>query len=83
MTTCMFALYFVKSQVVLTRFLVSHRIGRTGRAGRTGTAYSYVTVDQGKLASELVRILQDAKQNIPNELWEIASSGRELLFALR
>ncbi|WAR53385.1 hypothetical protein PtB15_2B816 [Puccinia triticina] len=39
-----------------------HRIGRTGRAGRTGTAYSYISADQSKLARELVKILKDANQ---------------------
>ncbi|WAQ82533.1 hypothetical protein PtA15_2A850 [Puccinia triticina] len=44
-----------------------HRIGRTGRAGRTGTAYSYISADQSKLARELVKILKDANQVIPEE----------------
>lgn len=32
----------------------THRIGRTGRAGQTGTAYSLLTRDDGKTASVLV-----------------------------
>ncbi|CAH7684502.1 P-loop containing nucleoside triphosphate hydrolase protein [Phakopsora pachyrhizi] len=52
-----------------------HRIGRTGRAGRTGTAYSYISADQNKLARELVKILQDAKQNVPPALVEMSSFG--------
>ncbi|KAG0145670.1 hypothetical protein CROQUDRAFT_63621 [Cronartium quercuum f. sp. fusiforme G11] len=52
-----------------------HRIGRTGRAGRTGTAYSYISADQSKLARELLKILQDAKQVVPPALVELASYG--------
>ncbi|BGP58221.1 hypothetical protein JCM8202_001702 [Rhodotorula sphaerocarpa] len=52
-----------------------HRIGRTGRAGAKGTAYSYITPDAGRLAKDLVKILQDAKQVVPPQLLEISSFG--------
>jgi len=52
-----------------------HRIGRTGRAGNKGTAYSYFTPNESKLARDLIKILTDAKQNVPPELMEMNSYG--------
>ena len=56
-----------------------HRIGRTGRAGKKGTAVSFfVSEKNGRLARDLVAILNRTSQNIPNELQALASfsSGR-------
>ena len=52
-----------------------HRIGRTGRAGEKGTALSFFTAKNGKVARELVKILSEAKQRVPPELEQFALSG--------
>ncbi|KAL8280179.1 hypothetical protein RQP46_007509 [Phenoliferia psychrophenolica] len=52
-----------------------HRIGRTARAGAKGTAYAFVTPQNGRIAKDLVKILYDAKQPVPRELEELASYG--------
>lgn len=45
-----------------------HRIGRTGRAGATGTAFSFFTHANVKHARELIKILQQAGQAVPPQL---------------
>lgn len=45
-----------------------HRIGRTGRAGATGTAISFFTEDNKSLGSSLIGIMREANQTIPPEL---------------
>lgn len=45
-----------------------HRIGRTGRAGAKGVAHTFFTPGDKKLATELVGILEEAKQVVPDEL---------------
>jgi len=46
-----------------------HRIGRTGRAGRKGTAVSFfVPAKDGRIARELIEILERTNQFVPSEL---------------
>lgn len=45
-----------------------HRIGRTGRAGATGTAISFFTEDNKSLGASLISIMREAKQTIPDDL---------------
>jgi ATP-dependent RNA helicase DDX5/DBP2 len=51
-----------------------HRIGRTGRAGAVGTAYTFFTPSNYKLAHELVAILSEAGQEVPPQLAAIRGS---------
>eukprot|EP00267_Zea_mays_P052371 XP_020405420.1 putative DEAD-box ATP-dependent RNA helicase family protein isoform X2 [Zea mays] len=52
-----------------------HRIGRTGRAGATGSAYTFFGDQDSKYASELVKILEGANQSVPPQLKEMALRG--------
>ncbi|KAK1410097.1 hypothetical protein QVD17_36630 [Tagetes erecta] len=52
-----------------------HRIGRTGRAGATGEAYTFLGDQDAKYASDLVKVLEGASQRVPQELREMASRG--------
>merc|ERR1740115_569142 len=45
-----------------------HRIGRTGRAGATGTAHSFFTSANANMARELTALVSDAGQEVPREL---------------
>lgn len=49
-----------------------HRIGRTGRSNNTGTAYTLFTNDNASQAPGLVAIMKQAKQEIDNDLLQIA-----------
>ncbi|AJR99753.1 Dbp3p [Saccharomyces cerevisiae YJM1419] len=45
-----------------------HRIGRTGRAGQTGTAHTLFTEQEKHLAGGLVNVLNGANQPVPEDL---------------
>ncbi|XP_060814264.1 probable ATP-dependent RNA helicase DDX43 [Bombus pascuorum] len=50
-----------------------HRVGRTGRAGRTGESITYMTRSDWCHAKELINILEEAKQVVPDELYQMAA----------
>ncbi|XP_076924166.1 ATP-dependent RNA helicase-like protein DB10 [Bidens hawaiensis] len=52
-----------------------HRIGRTGRAGATGEAYTFFMEQDAKHASDLVKVLEGANQRVPRELRDMAARG--------
>ena len=47
-----------------------HRIGRTGRAGAKGYAFSLYTSKNMGIASELIQVLKSAGQTVPQKLYE-------------
>ncbi|KAJ6748552.1 ATP-DEPENDENT RNA HELICASE DDX17-RELATED [Salix purpurea] len=52
-----------------------HRIGRTGRAGARGTAFSFFTESNAKFARGLIRILQESGQIVPPALSALSRSS--------
>ncbi|GAB5365857.1 hypothetical protein AAMO2058_001094500 [Amorphochlora amoebiformis] len=52
-----------------------HRIGRTGRAGKKGTAISFVNEENGPVVSDLIKLLKESKQDVPEELSKLESFG--------
>ena len=50
----------------------THRIGRTGRAGEKGTAYTLMTLADKEFAPNLVRNLEHANQIVSPELLSMA-----------
>ncbi|KAH6829212.1 DEAD box RNA helicase family protein [Perilla frutescens var. hirtella] len=52
-----------------------HRIGRTGRAGATGEAYTFFCDQDARHASDLIKILEGANQNVPAEVRDMVSHG--------
>ncbi|KAL5097785.1 hypothetical protein RYX36_002112 [Vicia faba] len=52
-----------------------HRIGRTGRAGATGMAYTFFSEQDWKHAGDLIKVLEGANQHVLPELRQIALRG--------
>jgi len=53
-----------------------HRIGRTARAGASGTAYTFFTQNNSKQAKDLVEVLREANQTVNPKLQMYADSFR-------
>lgn len=52
-----------------------HRIGRTGRAGNTGIATSFVNYQHANIARDLLELLSESQQEVPPWLESLAARG--------
>merc|ERR1712066_1176445 len=52
-----------------------HRVGRTGRAGATGSSYTFFTADKARMAKDLIAVLREASQPVPEELERLATDS--------
>jgi len=52
-----------------------HRVGRTGRAGATGSSYTFFTQNKSKHAQDLIKVLREARQPVPEELENMAKNS--------
>lgn len=50
-----------------------HRIGRTGRSDQTGTSYAFFTENNARQAQDLVKVMQEANQEIDPKLLDMAN----------
>jgi len=48
-----------------------HRIGRTARASKRGTSYTFFTVGNARQAKDLIEVLKEAKQQINPKLMQL------------
>lgn len=56
-----------------------HRVGRTGRAGNKGTAYTFITPEQGRYAVDIEKALLSSNVEIPDDLRNLCISFMEKL----
>eukprot|EP00112_Aurelia_sp_Birch-Aquarium-sp1_P002901 Seg1321.8 transcript_id=Seg1321.8/GoldUCD/mRNA.D3Y31 product="putative ATP-dependent RNA helicase DDX46" protein_id=Seg1321.8/GoldUCD/D3Y31 len=53
-----------------------HRVGRTGRAGNKGHAFTLITPDEGKFAQDIIKAMEASKVTPPDELKELLQEFR-------
>ncbi|KAJ3278063.1 RNA-dependent ATPase [Borealophlyctis nickersoniae] len=54
-----------------------HRIGRTGRAGKTGISHTFFTVEEKGKSGELINVLKQAGQDVPAELFKFGTTVKK------
>ncbi|KAJ5348487.1 hypothetical protein MYU51_016863 [Penicillium brevicompactum] len=54
-----------------------HRAGRTGRAGNTGTAVTFLTEEQDRYAVDIAKALRQSGQEIPEPVQKLVDSFQE------
>ncbi|KAI5082198.1 hypothetical protein GOP47_0002365 [Adiantum capillus-veneris] len=69
--------YVINYSFPLTTEDYVHRIGRTGRAGKSGIAHTFFTQADKARAGELVNVLKEAGQTVPSELLKFGTSVKK------
>lgn len=54
-----------------------HRCGRTGRAGRKGFSYTFITPEQGNYAADLIKALELSENQVPPDLQKLWDEYKE------
>ncbi|ODV94643.1 hypothetical protein PACTADRAFT_29588, partial [Pachysolen tannophilus NRRL Y-2460] len=54
-----------------------HRVGRTGRAGQLGIAYTFVTPEEDRSANDISKALIMSKNVVPKEIDDLAKAFKE------
>ena len=54
-----------------------HRAGRTGRAGNTGTAVTFLTEDQDRYAVDIAKALKQSGQEVPEDVQKLVDKFSE------
>ncbi|ORZ05155.1 P-loop containing nucleoside triphosphate hydrolase protein [Lobosporangium transversale] len=54
-----------------------HRVGRTGRAGNKGIAYTFITPEQERFAPDIAKALTNSNTPVPAELQALVDSFHE------
>lgn len=55
----------------------SHRIGRTGRAGKTGISHTFFTIHDKAHSGALINVLKEAGQPVPDELFKFGTTVKK------
>ncbi|KAI9494500.1 P-loop containing nucleoside triphosphate hydrolase protein [Zychaea mexicana] len=54
-----------------------HRIGRTGRGGKSGTAYTFFSDEDKAHSGELINVLKQANMEVPQELYKYGTTVKK------
>ncbi|KAI8974305.1 P-loop containing nucleoside triphosphate hydrolase protein [Pilobolus umbonatus] len=69
--------YVVNLTFPLTIEAYIHRIGRTGRGGKKGTAYTFFTPEDKAHSGELINVLKQANMNVPDDLMAFGTTVKK------
>ncbi len=71
--------YVINYTYPLTTEEYCHRIGRTGRAGKTGVSHTLFTIHDKAHSGALINVLKQANQQVPEDLMKFGTTVKKKL----